>query len=52
MLRLLLALQAVSDGQNVAPENWHPGQDLLSPPALTADLMTRRSDWFCHAVGK
>jgi peroxiredoxin (alkyl hydroperoxide reductase subunit C) len=52
MLRLLLALQAVSDGQNVAPENWHPGQDLLSPPALTADLMTRRSGWFCHAVGK
>ena len=52
MLRLLLALQAVSDGQYVAPENWHPGQELLSPPALTADSMTQRSDWFCHAVGK
>jgi peroxiredoxin (alkyl hydroperoxide reductase subunit C) len=52
MLRLLQALQAVSDGQNVAPENWHPGQALLSPPALTADAMAGRSNWFCHAAGQ
>ena len=52
MLRLLQALQAVSDGQNVAPENWHPGQELLSPPALTADSIAGRNDWFCHAVGQ
>lgn len=50
MLRLLQALQAVSNGPNVAPENWHPGQKLLSPPALTADTNAGRSDWFCHAV--
>jgi len=52
MLRLLQALQAVSDGQNVAPENWHPGQELLSPPALTADSIAGRSDWFCHTAGQ
>ena len=52
MLRLLQALQAVADGQKVAPENWHPGQELLSPPALTANSMTGRSDWFCHASDK
>ena len=52
MLRLLQALQAVSGGQNVAPENWHPGKELLSPPALTADSITGRTDWFCHSVGK
>lgn len=51
MLRLLQALQAVSGGQNVAPENWQPGQALLLPPALTADNMVGRGDWFCQSVG-
>ena len=50
MLRLLQALQAVADGQNVAPENWHPGQELLSPPALTVESMAGGGDWFCHRV--
>jgi len=50
MLRLLRALQAVFDGQNFAPENWHPGQKLLSPPALTAESIAGRSDWFCHTA--
>lgn len=52
VLRLLQALQAVSGGQNVAPENWHPGQELLSPPALTADSIAGRSDWFCYRVNQ
>lgn len=51
MLRLLQALQAVSGGQNVAPENWQPGQALLLPPALTADNMVGRGDWFCQSAG-
>jgi peroxiredoxin (alkyl hydroperoxide reductase subunit C) len=52
MLRLLQALQAVSKGPNVAPENWHPGQALLSPPALTAESIAGQSNWFCHEVGQ
>lgn len=52
MLRLLHALQAVADGQNVAPENWQPGQDLLSPPALTTHSAAGRSDWFCHTANQ
>ena len=50
MLRLLQALQAVSGGQNVAPENWHPGQSLLLPPAMTTAAMAARNDWFCQSA--
>lgn len=50
MLRLLQALQAVSDGQNGAPENWRPGQALLLPPTLTADIATAGGDWFCQTA--
>jgi peroxiredoxin 2/4 len=50
MLRLLQALQAVSGGQNVAPENWHPGQPLLLPPALTAGNIAGRGNWFCQST--
>lgn len=48
MLRLLQALQAVSGGQHGAPENWRPGQALLLPPTLTADIATAGGDWFCQ----
>ena len=50
MLRLLQALQAVSDGQNGAPENWRPGQALLLPPILTPDIATAGGDWFCQTA--
>lgn len=50
MLRLLQALQAVSDGQNGAPENWRPGQALLLPPTLTADIVAAGGDWFCQTA--
>lgn len=48
MLRLLQALQAVSDGKNVAPENWQPGQLLLKMPALSVETMDVADDWFCQ----
>ena len=52
MLRLLQALQAVSDGQNGAPENWRPGQALLLPPTLTADIAIASGDWFCKTAAQ
>ena len=44
MLRTLAALQAVHDGERLAPEGWQPGEPLLLPPADD----TESDDWFCR----
>jgi peroxiredoxin 2/4 len=50
MLRMLHALQAVAGGNAVAPENWHPGDVLMQPPAMTAGTAGRDGNWFCQPV--
>lgn len=50
MLRLLQALQVVSDGSNVAPENWQPGQLLLKSPAASLESMDQTDKWFCQTA--
>ena len=43
MLRTVQALQRVSKGDALTPAGWHPGDEVLSPPALPVD---GKADWF------
>lgn len=49
MLRLLLALQRVSDSSKtlpvLTPEGWRPGSPVLRPPTDTPEA---GNDWFCR----
>lgn len=47
MLRLLKALQVVSDGAVLAPEGWREGRPLLRQPPDEPDASV---DWFCRFV--
>lgn len=49
MLRTLDALQAVHQGQVLAPANWEPGQPLLRQPSAKLDdvfAAKNQTDWF------
>ncbi|MBW8294461.1 peroxiredoxin [Sphingopyxis sp.] len=50
MLRLLCALQAVSDGKGLTPEGWQNGDPLLALPAATLSEMLPGQGWFCQKV--
>lgn len=54
MLRMVAALQRADGDHVLTPEGWHPGDDLLLPPAVVADSRddanSRRADWFCKWV--
>lgn len=50
MLRMLAALQTVSEGKVLTPEGWHPGDNALAIPPQSAENMTPEKDWFCHMV--
>jgi peroxiredoxin (alkyl hydroperoxide reductase subunit C) len=43
MLRTVQALQRAAEGDAMTPAGWHPGDDVLLPPALPVD---GRADWF------
>ncbi|MDT7951421.1 MAG: peroxiredoxin [Acetobacteraceae bacterium] len=43
MLRTVQALQRASKGDALTPAGWHPGDDVLLPPALPVD---GEADWF------
>ena len=49
MLRLLAALQRVSDGKALAPEGWVAGAPVLLPPP---DAPGEEADWFCRLERK
>ena len=49
MLRLLKALQRVSDGSALAPEGWREGGKLLQP---VPDQPGDAPDWFCRFEDK
>ena len=54
MLRTLDALRAVGEG-HLAPADWHPGDDLLSPPSATLDgvfAAQEPTDWFLKGAAK
>ena len=51
MLRLLAALQAVADGNGLAPEGWQPGDALLAPLPLDGSEIAGNPDWFCQTAG-
>jgi peroxiredoxin 2/4 len=47
LLRTLAALRRVEAGDALTPEGWHPGDDVLLPPANTqAEMQNAR--WFCR----
>ena len=50
MIRLLAALQVVSDGKTVAPEGWQPGETLLNAPPVSTQGVPASKDWFCQKV--
>lgn len=54
MLRMVAALQRVADDEALTPEGWHPGDDILLPPANTSgtklDMLRDTADWFCKYV--
>ncbi|WP_296676887.1 peroxiredoxin [Novosphingobium sp.] len=50
MLRLMTALQAVDDGNGLAPEGWQPGQALLATPAEGGAPLAEGPDWFCRPL--
>lgn len=43
MLRTVHALQRAAQGDALTPAGWHPGDDVLLPPALPSD---DAADWF------
>lgn len=47
MLRLLLALQKVSEAPVLTPEGWRPGAPTLRPPPTAPD---GGADWFCRTT--
>jgi peroxiredoxin 2/4 len=49
MLRIIAALQRSADDTVLTPEGWHPGDDVLLPPA-TASGSESDPDWFCKRV--
>jgi peroxiredoxin 2/4 len=49
MLRVVAALQRTAGDQVLTPEGWHPGDDVLLPPA-TAPGGNLDADWFCKRV--
>ncbi len=50
MLRLVAALQAVSDGNALAPEGWVSGEELLAVPASLANEIEDDPQWFCRKL--
>ncbi len=50
MLRLVTALQAVSDGTALAPEGWVSGEELLAGPASIATEIENDPQWFCRKL--
>lgn len=50
MLRMLIALKTVADGQALAPESWQPGDPLLAQPPSDAREIANSTDWFCRTV--
>lgn len=49
MLRIVAALQRAAGDKVLTPEGWHPGDDVLLPPA-TASGSETDADWFCKRV--
>jgi peroxiredoxin 2/4 len=49
MLRMVAALQRASGDLVLTPEGWHPGDEVLLPPA-TAPGNDSDADWFCKRV--
>lgn len=49
MLRVVAALQRAAGDQVLTPEGWHPGDDVLLPPATAPDD-NDGPDWFCKRV--
>lgn len=43
LLRTVQALQRAAEGKALTPAEWHPGDDILLPPALPAE---DGADWF------
>lgn len=48
LLRLIAALQTTDAHDVATPEGWHPGQDVILPPPLTAKEALQRNepDWY------
>ncbi|MCQ9155096.1 peroxiredoxin [Acidomonas methanolica] len=52
LLRLLAALQAVAEGNRLAPEGWAPGEGLLLPAAETeSEVVATGPAWFHRVAG-
>ncbi|GAJ28007.1 peroxiredoxin [Acidomonas methanolica] len=52
LLRLLAALQAVAEGNMLAPEGWAPGEGLLLPAAETeSEVVASGPAWFHRVAG-
>lgn len=49
MLRMVMALQRASGDHALTPEGWQPGDDVLLPPGIAAELSTD-ADWFCKRI--
>ncbi|MBN9045230.1 MAG: redoxin domain-containing protein [Rhizobiales bacterium] len=45
MVRMVMALQATSSGEKLAPVDWQPGQPLLLP---ANEEVQQDADWFCR----
>ena len=48
MMRMLRALQQVSEGTSLTPEGWEPGDNLLAVPPASAVDMGIDANWFCR----
>ena len=51
MLRMVAALQRADGDDVLRPEGWHPGDDVLLPPAVQLENISGNAgidaDWFC-----
>lgn len=51
MLRMVAALQRADGDDVLTPEGWHPGDDVLLPPAVQLENISGNAgidaDWFC-----
>ena len=51
MLRMVAALQRADGDDVLTPEGWHPGDDVLLPPAVQLENISDNAgidaDWFC-----
>ena len=54
MLRMVSALQRADGDRVLTPEGWHPGDDVLLPPAVVTGNSgiagSGDADWFCKRV--